>query len=314
MSNKHLYWAYQSSQSINPTEEELKTFQNKYKKDYEQRELYEDEELENKFRLNAWRNPLFSEITSIILAFEHQDTLRVQYITGTEKDLLQNFVNLVKTSFQDYVLVHFDAEIVLPYLGVRLNSNGHLTAPHNNLIYQGHNFKPWNLTGLDIKQWYKGAGRYTFSLEEIAKILSIDKEGIIPYEDEFTYFNSNDFDSLKSSAIKKVEVLSQIHRKLFGLNSLTTVLVEEQVKDVEEYKPTDWLKELGTVKQLTLEIKEGLKSSFFSKKKMTKKDKEIAFDLIKAGLSDIDQNFGKVKNEAEVEQIINQLKQEFENN
>jgi len=83
---------------------------------------------------------------------------------------------------------------------------------------------------------------------------------------------------------------------------------------VEEYKPTDWLKELGTVKQLTLEIKEGLKSSFFSKKKMTKKDKEIAFDLIKAGLSDIDQNFGKVKNEAEVEQIINQLKQEFENN
>lgn len=312
MSNKHLYWAYQSSQSITPSEEELKTFQNKYKKDYEQRELYEGGELEDKFRLNAWRSPMFSEITSIILAFEHQDTLRVQYITGTEKDLLQNFVNLVKTSFQDYILVHFDAEIVLPYLGVRLNSNGHLTTPHNNLIYQGHNFKPWNLTGLDIKQWYKGAGKYTFSLEEIAKILSIDKEGIIPYEDEFTYFNSNDFDSLKSSAIKKVEVLSQIHRKLFGLNSLTTVLVEEQVKDVEEYKPTDWLKELSAVKQMTLDIKEGLKAEFFSKKRTTKKEKEIAFELIRAALSDIDPNFGKVKNESEVDQIINQLKLEFE--
>lgn len=312
MSNKHLYWAYQSSQSIAPTEEDLKTFQNKYKKDYEQRELYEGEELEDKFRLNAWRSPMFSEITSIILAFEHQDTLRVQYITGTEKDLLQNFVNLVKTSFQDYLLVHFDAEIVLPYLGVRLNTNGHLNPPHNDLKYQG--IKPWSFTGLDIKQWYKGGGKYTFSLEEIAKILSVDKEGIIPYEDEFTYFNSNDFDSLKSSAIKKVEVLSQIHRKLFGLNNLVTVLVEEKVKDVEEYKPTDWLKELNAVKQLTLEIKEGLKIQLFSKKRIVKKDKEIAFELIRASLSDIDPNFGKVKNEAEVNQIINQLKQEFENN
>lgn len=281
MSNKHLYWAYQSSQSINPTEEELKTFQNKYKKDYEQRELYEGEELEDKFRLNAWRSPMFSEITSVILAFEYQDTLRVQYITGTEKDLLQNFVNLIKTKFQGYNLVHFDAEIILPYLGVRLNTNGHLTPPHNDLKYQGHNFKPWNLTGLDIKQYYKGAGKYTFSLEEIAKILSINKEGIIPYEDEFTYHNSNDFDSLKSSAIKKVEVISQIHRKLFGLNSLTTILVEEQVKDVEEYKPTDWLKELYNANQFTLEIRDGLKQQIFGTKKPTKKEIEHLFKIIR---------------------------------
>ncbi len=273
--SKHLYWAYQSSQAINPTEEELKTFQNKYKKDYEQRELYEGEELEDKFRLNAWRSPLFSEITSVILAFEHQDTLRVQYITGLEKDLLQNFVNLVKTSFQDYILVHFDAEIVLPYLGVRLNSNGHLTAPHQNLAYMG--LKSWNFTGLDIKQWYKGGGKYTFSLEEIAKILSINKEGIIPYEDEFTYYNSSDFDSLKSSAIKKVEVLSQIHRKLFGLNGLTTVLVEEKVENVEEYKPTDWLKELYNSKQFDDKVKDYLRGL-----KITKKDKPTVEKLVLA--------------------------------
>ena len=308
MNNKHLYWAYQSSQSINPTEEDLKTFQNKYKKDYEQRELYEDEELEDKFRLNGWRNPLFSEVTSIILAFEHQDTLRVQYITGTEKDLLQNFVNLVKTKFQEYNLVHFDAEIVLPYLGVRLNSNGHITPPHNNLAYQG--LKSWNFTGLDIKQWYKGGGKYTFSLEEIAKILSIDKEGIIPYEDEFTYYNSGDFESLKSSAIKKVEVLSQVHRKLFGLNELTTVLVEEQVKDVEEYKPTDWLKELYNANQFTLEIREGLKKQIFGgKKKPLKKELEQLFTIIRGAYVKAD----FINNNQDSKKVIEQKEMEIKN-
>lgn len=229
MNNKHLYWSFQSSQTVKPTEEELKVFQEKYKKDFEQRELYEGEELEDKFRLNSWRNPIFNEIFSVILAFEHQDTLRIQYITGTEKDLLQNFMNLVKTKFQDYNLVHFDAEIILPYLGVRLNSNGHLTPPHNDLKY--HNLKPWNFTGLDIKQYYK---------------------------------------------------------------------------------PLDWLKELSNTKQMTLTIKEGLKEQFFSKKRLTNKDKEIAFDLIRASLSDIDSNFGKTKNEADVDKIINDLKLEFE--
>ena len=277
---KHLYWAFQSSQAKDPTEKELETFQRKYKKDFEQRTVYEGQELLDKFRLNGWRNPMYSEITSIILAFEHQGTLRVKYITGLEKDLLQNFVNLVKKEFQDYTLVHFDAEIVLPYLGVRLYKNGFLNAPHPNLKY--HGLKSWNLSGLDIKEYYKGSGKYSFSLEDIGDILNINIEGIIPYEDEFTYFNSNDFKSLNDSAIKKIEVLSQIHRKLFELPELKTVLVEERVENVQEIKPTDWLKELHKANQFTLEIKEGLKQQIFGgKKKPTKKDKEHLFTIIR---------------------------------
>ena len=278
---KHLYWAFQSSQAKDPTEKELETFQRKYKKDFEQRTVYEGQELLDKFRLNGWRNPMYSEITSIILAFEHQGTLRVKYITGLEKDLLQNFVNLVKKEFQDYTLVHFDAEIVLPYLGVRLNKNGFLNAPHPNLKY--HGLKSWNLSGLDIKEYYKGSGKYSFSLEDIGDILNINIEGIIPYEDEFTYFNSNDFKSLNDSAIKKIEVLSQIHRKLFELPELKTVLVEERVENVQEIKPTDWLKELHKANQFTLEIKEGLKQQIFggNKKEPVKKEKEHLFKIIR---------------------------------
>jgi len=312
MEQKHLYWSYQSSQSVNPTEEELRIFQNKYKKDFIQRELYEGDELEDRFRLNAWRNPLFSSITSIILAFEHNGELRTKYITGTEEDLLQNFVNLVKTQFQEYTLVHFDSGIVLPYIGVRLQKNGHLNPPNIGLKYQG--YRPWDLKGFDVKQYFKGAGDYTFSLEEIASILNINREGIIPYEDEFTYYNSDNFEALKVSAIKKIEVLSQIHRKLFELEPLTTKLIEEKVEAVKEYVPTDWLKELYNANQFTNEIREGLKTQILKGKKMTKKDRENMFTIIRGvylrcDFENKDQDSKAIiaKKETEINEFLNTL-------
>jgi hypothetical protein len=51
-----------------------------------------------------------------------------------------------------------------------------------------------------------------------------------------------------------------------------------------------------------------------SKKKLTKKEKEVVFDLVKASLSDIDKDFGKVKNQEDIDKIINQLKQDFDSN
>lgn len=277
MENKFVYWAFQSSQALNPSEEELKRFQSKYKKDFEQRTFYEGEELLDKYRLNGWRSPLFSYITSVMLAYEHEGTLRLKNIIGEEKDVLQTFVNLLKNHFQDYTLVHFDAEIVLPYIGVRLNKNG-LNSPHKDLKY--HNLRPWNLTGLDLKAYYQGAGKYSFSVEDIAYIFNIDWEGIIPYEDEFTYYNSGDFTSLQNSAIKKVEVISKIHRTLNELPELQTVLIEESVKNVVEEKPTDWLKELH-YQGLTNEVREGLKQQIFGGKKVSKKDKENLFTIIR---------------------------------
>lgn len=278
MEQKHLYWSYQSSQSINPSEQELKLFQNKYKSDFEQRAVYKGEELEEKFRLNGWRNPLFSEITSIIVAFENEGTLRVKQIHGSEKDLLQNFVNLLRNSFQDYQLVHFDAGIVLPYIGLRLQKNGHLNPPNIGLKYQG--YKPWDLKGLDIKQYFKGAGDYSYSLEEIAYILGINSIGIIPYEDESTYYNSGDLESLSCSAVVKIEVLSQIHRKLFELPELETKIIQEKVKNVEIESPKDWLKELYNANQFTNEIREGLKQQIFGKKRPLKKELEHLFTVI----------------------------------
>lgn len=280
MNNKFLYWAIQSSQLTNPTEQELELFQIKYKEDYEQDIVYQGEELLEKFRLNSWRNPLWSPITSIILAYENGEEMRVKYITGEEKDLLQTFCNILRNRFQEYTLVNFDSEILLPFLGARLHKNNFISSPHQNLKYQG-NIRSWNFSGVDLKAYYKGGGKYSFSLKEIAYLLNINSQGTINYRDEFSYFESGNFEVLKRSAIKQVEVIAEIWRKLNNLPKLQTVLVEDAVKDVEEEKPKDWLKELYYKNEMTSEIKEGLRQQIFGGKKVSKKEKEKLFEIIR---------------------------------
>lgn len=309
--NKFLYWAFQSSQTLEPTEAELETFARKYKKDFQTRELYKGEELLNMYRLNGWRNPMFSFVSGIIMAFEHEGFLRVKYIKGEEKDVLQSFCNLVKNKFQEFSLVHFDAEIVLPYLGVRMNKNGINSVPHMDLRY--HSLRPWNLTGVDVKQVYQGAGKYSYSLEDLCFIFNVDMKGMIAYEDEFTYFNSGQDEELKNSAIKKVEVLSNIHRILLDKEPLFVYVSEEEVKDVVEEKPEDILKTLYQQKAITPEIKKEL-TFLCAKKKLTKKDKENLKKILLGVMINDDFVNGqqdtkavKADKEAQVDEFINTL-------
>ncbi len=155
--------------------------------------------------------------------------------------------------------------------------NGFINPVHNGLKYR--NSRPWDLKSLDLQQYYDGAGNYKSSIKDIADDLGLNSDSIIEIEDEFTYYNTGDFEALRKSAIQKVEVMSQVHRILTELPPLQTVLVEEQVKDVVEEKPTDWAKELFKTKKLTKEIKEGLLEQL-KKKKLLKKDKEVMQDIL----------------------------------
>lgn len=308
---KHLYWAFQSSQTFQPTEEELDSFSRKYKKDFETRELYQGTELLDMYRLHGWRNPMYSFISSIILGYEHEGKLRVKYITGEEKDLLQNFTNLLKNHFQEYNLVHFDAEIVLPYLGVRLNRNGHINPPHVDLRY--FSLRPWNLTGVDIKQYYKGAGKYSFSLKDIAFNFNIDSSEIIENEDEFSHYNSGNLESLKNSAIKKVELIAKIHRILSLETALETVFIEETVENVEEQESTNWLSVLYRENNLSKDVQQGIKE-LVGKKRLTKKDKENLFTILRGVYvhTNFEQNDNDSKKiieqkESEINEFVNTL-------
>lgn len=308
---KHLYWAFQSTQIEKPSTEKLERFQNKYKKDFETREVYVGEELEEKYNLNSWRNPMFSKIIGIVLGYEHKKTLRVKYIFGEERDVLISFVNLLTNKFQDYQLCHYDSEIVLPYVNVRLNFNGFFKEPHKDLKYR--KLRPWDLTSFDIKQFYKGAGNYSFSLKDITHILTIDSSKVIDVEDEFLYYNLDGQEELKNSAIQQVEVLSKIYNTLNSLPILDTVLIEERVEDVEIEEPKNWLEVLYRENKLTEEVKNGIKSNITGKKMLVRDKKNLRVILLGAyihcNFEQKDQDYGDVikAKELEVDNFLNTL-------
>ena len=279
--NKHLYWKLQSINNTDMIEvgsEEFNIYREKFKKNFETRELMSEEETLIHYNYNAWRNPLFSKIYSLTIAFVYEGVLRVKYLTGQEKDLLQTFLNEVKGDFfKDYQLVHSDAEYMLPYIGTRLDIHGFRTSLHKDLQYK--NLRPWNLTGVSVRDYYQGAGAYKHSLKEIAWVYGLKTSYIEPSE-EFSLYKKGLFDNLKDSAVNEISVLANVHRLMIGEDKVGNLEVsEEKVEKVEEVKPQNFLALLYQTQAMTLEIRQGLEKQL-KKKRLTKRDKEVIREIL----------------------------------
>lgn len=281
MSNKALYWKLQSINNTDMIEvgsDEFNIYREKFKKNFETRELMSEEETLIHYTYNAWRNPLFSKIYSLTLAFVDGETLRVKYLTGSEKDLLQTFLNEVKGEyFKEFQLVHSDAEYMLPYLGTRLDIHGFRTSLPKDLQYKG--LRPWNLSGCSVRDYYQGAGVYKHSLKEIAWVYGLKTDYIEP-SDEFNLYKKGDFDVLKFSAVNEIHILANVHRLMMGENAVNELSIAEQkVEAVEEVKPTNFLALLFESQAMTLEVRNGLEKQL-KKKKLTKRDREVVREII----------------------------------
>ncbi len=277
----NLYWKLQSINNTDMIEvgsDEFNIYREKFKKNFETRELMSEEETLIHYNYNAYKNPLFSKIYSLTVAFVDKGILRVKYITGEEKDLLQTFLNELKSDFfKEFQLVHSDAEYMLPYLGTRLDIHGFRTSIPKDLIFKG--LKSWNLTGFSVRDHYQGAGAYKHSLKEIAWVYGL-KTNYIELADEFNHYRKGGFDILKDSAVDEIKTVANIHRILIGEEIVEEVsVVEQKVEAVEEVKPTNFLALLYESQAMTLEVRAGLEKQL-KKKKLTKRDREIVREVI----------------------------------
>ena len=277
----NLYWKLQSINNTDMIEvgsDEFNIYREKFKKNFETLELMSEEETLIHYNYNAYKNPLFSKIYSLTVAFVDKGILRVKYITGEEKDLLQTFLNELKSDFfKEFQLVHSDAEYMLPYLGTRLDIHGFRTSIPKDLIFKG--LKSWNLTGFSVRDHYQGAGAYKHSLKEIAWVYGL-KTNYIELADEFNHYRKGGFDILKDSAVDEIKTVANIHRILIGEEIVEEVsVVEQKVESVEEVKPTNFLALLYESQAMTLEVRAGLEKQL-KKKKLTKRDREIVREVI----------------------------------
>jgi hypothetical protein len=276
-----IYWKLQS---VNQTDEleidskEYNLYREHFKKDYETRELMTMQETVEHYRLNAWKNPLFSRIFSLSVAIVEDNIVKIIYYTGAEKDLIQTFLNtLKKDRFKEYTVTHFGAEYILPYLGTRIDRNKIRTTIPMGLQYK--NMKSWNLHGCCVRNYYSGAGNYKNNLKEIAWIYDLETN-FIESVDEFTYYKSGQLEKLKNSAVDEIYTLVNVHRLMTGEEVVTDVTCNELfVESVEDVKPINFLALLWESQAMTLEVRTGLEKQL-KKKKLTKRDREIVREII----------------------------------
>lgn len=277
----NIYWKLQS---INQTDEleieskEYNLYREHFKKNYETRELMTMQETVEHYRMNAWKNPLFSRIFSLTVAIVEDNIVKVIYYTGKEKDLIQTFLNtLKKDRFKDYTVTHFGAEYILPYLGTRVDKNGIRTTMPIGLNYKG--LRPWSLQGFCVRDYYSGAGNYKNNLKEIAWIYGLETN-FIESVDEFTYYKAGKLEDLKNSAVDEIYTLVNVHRLMVGEAVVEDFTCNElHVESVEEVKPINFLALLWESQAMTLEVRAGLESQL-KKKKLTKRDREIIREII----------------------------------
>lgn len=282
-----------------------------FKKYQESNKLEDLNQAKEDYYLNAGKNPLFGKIYSLTVGYLNGEEIRISVLKGDEKNIIQEFINLCNNEhFNRHQVAGWNFSFLLPFLRIRAKKNGIHQKLHKDC--EDLNKKAWTITGLDLFDAWKGLGWFQSSLEEVA-VLTFDlNTNFVDGKDVYRLFKESKFDELDNSSIDEIKALINVHRGIKGEEFLTNVSpsikILEDVKEVE----LSLMEKLNSNKAVyATELKE-LKE-LLSKKKITKKDKEIILDLVKAALSDIDPNFGKINNQKEIDQIINQLQKEFEN-
>jgi hypothetical protein len=276
----------------------------------ETNEFLSDEE---NIRLYYDKSALFPEwgkIACISVGFIHNDELHIKSFVGEEKEILTNLISLVKSTGRS--LVFHNAEFDMPYIRKRWFINGLKTEDYLSET-QGNDvgMKVWDMEKSvhDSMKLWKGINFGNTSLDELAMCFKIPSSKLIMHGNETSdYFYSGRIKELQSYCESDVAVLSNLIRVWKGDNILEPIF-RQDIKTEE----LPLLQKIYTNKVITIKDKQKLEE-ILKKNKLSKKEKDIVLDLVKASLAEIDSNFGKVTNQKQIDEIINQLKEEFESN
>ena len=248
----------------------------------------------------------WGKIVCISVAYINKDKIVCKSFTGDEKEILKQFVALIKSSGRTMTL--HNADFDLPYIRKRYFINGLPFEDFHNHTDVG--LKSWDVEkfAIDTMKLWKGIGFSNTSLDELAMAFDIPSpKGDMHGNEVGEYFYSGRIAEIAKYCEGDCTTVLNIIRRWRGEN-----ILEWESKTEVEVKPEgNLLQQLYFTKHLDGGAKEQLKK-ILSKNKITKKEKDIVFDLVKASLAEIDIHFGKVKNQAQIDEIINQLKVEIE--
>jgi 3'-5' exonuclease len=302
------------NKELNINSKEFELFQKKTR-NKETDKLLPDNEVVEQYNKRAALKMCYTKIVSIGVGFIKEGEVHIKALEGDEENLLKQFCTIAN-SF-DYVcganILAYDLPMVVA------NGMKYFDVPVNlvdRFITSGK--KPWELKFvIDLMDVFRGTHYANTSVDEMCYHFDLpspktDLDGSMVSEEYWI----NGLDKINKYVKQDVFASVNIFKKMRFEESFENFLDKNEnitsepfVQEVE----LTLLQKLDNNKSIyTSELAE-LKT-ILNKPKLAKNDREIVFELIKASLSEIDQNFGKVVNQKEIDQIINQLKEELENN
>ena len=141
---------------------------------------------------------------------------RTKSIIGDEKELLEEFNNLVNTHFSNPAFVfcgHNIKEFDIPYLCRRMLING-IQIPEKLQLFGR---KPWEIPHLDtLELWKFGDYKHYTSLKLLTHVLGIPspKEDIDGSEVRNVYYNEKDINRIKKYCERDVIAVAQVLLRL----------------------------------------------------------------------------------------------------
>lgn len=188
----------------------------KYKRrDRETMELLPDEEALIKFNKEAALSAIFGQIVCITVCSWVDDKRTVHTFKGSEKNIIKQFVKLVKS--RRFILVGHNLKFDLPF--IRKRALHHNITPYLDYT-QGLDVgvKPWdfNEVVIDTMELMKGVGWANESLEEACFLLGIpsSKDGEISGSEVSEAFHNGNIDSIVEYCEKDVIATSELFLKL----------------------------------------------------------------------------------------------------
>jgi predicted PolB exonuclease-like 3'-5' exonuclease len=274
-------------------------------RDKETSKLPPSDEVLRHYELSGALDPVFNKIVCITIGFIKGDILYLKSLLGEQKDIITEFYNIVNsTGFIPcgHNIISFD----MPTIRLKAFESSVDLNLLNERVTDSEQ-KPWILSEnmFDTMTITKGTYYYNLSLDAMCFLGGVDtpKDGISGADVSRVYYEGG-IKEISEYCKKDVKAVAELFCNLQGKKGFIKNVVDRtEIKMIEQPLPV----KLFNLKQLTLETLGELKD-IVKKKKPTKKDKEIILEILKASLSDINQDFGKVKNEIDVNKIIEQLK------
>lgn len=259
------------------------------------------------------KSPLYAPfgrvVTIVVGRIKDNKIYLKSYSSYSEKELLENFnrdLELVYQNNPNTKLVGFNSNgFDSPYLLKRSIINGLKPATP---LDEGTS-KPWELKQIDLAKIWQGTAFYPDSLIAVATALGLPspKDALDGSEVSNAFYDGR-LSEIETYCLKDVETTIRVYRKLALLQDLEEGF--ELIGGKVEVEKQPLLKRIFAQKDLTEENKKEL-LELLKAKKLLKKDKEKVLTLISASLADINQDFGKVINEKQIDEIINELKEEL---